>query len=152
MPPGERSALKDLQDDDSIKVIPADKGNALVVIVFEEYSDKCNEHLSNYDIYTKLENNPMETLKGKVNRFLKKCKDDGVITPEDYQKLYVNTSITPLFYAVIKTHKPGNPIRPIVSFIDSPTYQLAKYLATKNINYIYQILSDRKMSNSQHAK
>ena len=61
--PGERSALKDLQDDDSIKVVPADKGNSLVVIDSEEYSEKCNEHLSNDDIYTKLENNPMETLK-----------------------------------------------------------------------------------------
>ena len=34
-----------------------------------------------------------------------------------------------LFYATIKIHKPENPIRPIVSFIDTPTYQLAKILS-----------------------
>ena len=33
-----------------------------------------------------------------------------------------------LFYATVKIHK-GYPIRPIVSFIDSPTYQLAIFLS-----------------------
>ena len=47
-------------------------------------------------------------------------------------------------------YKPGYPIRPIVSFIDSPTYQLAKYLS--KILIPITDLSDRKMRNSQHAK
>ena len=43
--------------------------------------------------------------------------------------MYVNTDITPRFYALIKTHKIDYPIRPIVSFIDSPTYFMAKFLS-----------------------
>ena len=35
----------------------------------------------------------------------------------------------PLFYALIKTHKTGHPIRPIVSFIDSPSYNVAKFIS-----------------------
>lgn len=46
-----------------------------------------------------------------------------------YKNLYCNKAVTPKFYATIKTHKEGNPIRPIVSFIESPTYRLAQHLS-----------------------
>ena len=130
--------------------MPADKGNALVVIDCDEYNEKCNEHLSNEDTYRKLDNNPILSMKGKVNRLLQKYKREGIITEEEYKHLYVNTAITPLFYALIKTHKPGFPIRPIVSFIDSPTYRLAQFLS--KILIPITDLSDKKLKNSLHAK
>ena len=43
--------------------------------------------------------------------------------------LYSNTPLNALFFATIKIHEEGYPIRPIVSFIDSPTYQLTKFLS-----------------------
>ena len=52
------------------------------------------------------------------------------ISGSQYSYLYCNKIVTPKFYATIKTHKMDNPIRPIVSFIDSPTYQLAKFLSS----------------------
>jgi hypothetical protein len=51
------------------------------------------------------------------------------LAEEQYKQLYCNKIVTPKFYATIKTHKVDNPIRPIVSFIDSPTYKLAKFLS-----------------------
>ena len=33
-------------------------------------------------------------------------------------------------YGVIKTHKPNNPARPIISSVGSATYKLSKYLVT----------------------
>ena len=33
-------------------------------------------------------------------------------------------------YGVIKTHKPNNPVRPIISSVGSATYKLSKYLVT----------------------
>lgn len=36
--------------------------------------------------------------------------------------------IPPRLYGLPKVHKEGIPVRPIVSFISSPTYKLAKYL------------------------
>ena len=35
----------------------------------------------------------------------------------------------PLLYRLTKVHKPGVPLRPIVSFVSSPTYELSKFLA-----------------------
>ena len=60
---------------------------------------------------------------------MKKLKDTRKLDEETYKKLYCNKTITPRFYANIKTHKEDYPIRPIVSFIDSPTYELAKFLS-----------------------
>ena len=37
-------------------------------------------------------------------------------------------SPTPKLYGQPKLHKPNIPMRPIVSFCGSPTYQLSKYL------------------------
>ena len=56
-------------------------------------------------------------------------KDKGVIPDDLYKKLFSSTTATPLFYGLIKTHKEGLPIRPIVSFINSPTYNLAKFIS-----------------------
>ena len=32
---------------------------------------------------------------------------------------------SPKLYGLIKNHKPGNPIRPVVSYINSPTRELS---------------------------
>ena len=45
-----------------------------------------------------------------------------------YHKLYPAESV-PSFYGLPKVHKQNNPLRPIVSSIDSVTYNVAKHLA-----------------------
>ena len=66
--------------------------------------------------------NPIQTIQNKVNGELTKLKNNQKITEEEYKMLRSNKLVTPKFYATIKTHKENFPIRPIVSFIDSPTY------------------------------
>ena len=39
-----------------------------------------------------------------------------------------NVKKPPLFYGLPKIHKVGFPLRPIVAFVNSPTYQLSKHL------------------------
>ena len=69
--------------------------------------------------------------------------------------------MTPKFYATIKTHKLGNPIRPIVAYNDSPTYQLEKFLSKilmpitdaapqklKNSYDLKNVLSDSRIPDS----
>ena len=43
--------------------------------------------------------------------------------------LYSNEGLCPRFYGLLKIHKPGIPLRPIVSFVSSPTYAISGYLA-----------------------
>ena len=46
-----------------------------------------------------------------------------------YQKIYPTAEEVPKLYGLPKIHKPGFPLRPIVSSIGSITYQASKYLA-----------------------
>ena len=46
-----------------------------------------------------------------------------------HHKLRSSDGLPPRFYGLPKIHKPGYPLRPIISFIDSPTYMLLKHLA-----------------------
>ena len=41
----------------------------------------------------------------------------------------VVTAYVHVFYGLPKIHKPGIPLRPIVSFVNSPTYAISGYLA-----------------------
>ena len=45
-----------------------------------------------------------------------------------YNRLRSSAGGTPLFYGLPKVHKPNVPLRPIASFVGSPTYQLSKHL------------------------
>ena len=55
-----------------------------------------------------------------------------------YYRLRCSVPQPPKLYGLPKLHKPGIPMRPIVSFCGSPTYQLSKYLTT-----ILQPLTDK---------
>ena len=50
--------------------------------------------------------------------------DSGV-----YSRLRSSAGRTPLLYGLPEVHKPSVPLRPIVSFVSSPTYCLLKFLA-----------------------
>ena len=55
-----------------------------------------------------------------------------------------------MFYGLVKLHKEGKPIRPIVSMCGSPTYQLSKFLS--NIITPLTDSANQKLRNSVQAK
>ena len=57
--------------------------------------------------------------------FLKNKK----ISKTEYLFLHCSKDVTPRFYGLPKIHKASVPLRPIVSFINSPTYNLSKFLS-----------------------
>jgi hypothetical protein len=72
--------------------------------------------------YNKLPSKPTKNVENIVNKLLK-C-----ITELDYKtKLNICPKISkpPHIYGLVKVHKVNNPLRPIVSSIDSPTQALA---------------------------
>lgn len=79
--------------------------------------------------YQVLDTDNTKSTQNKLNMKLKGLKDKKRLSYEEYRSLYCNSSNVALFYGLIKIHKPNNLIRPIVSFIGAPTYQLAKHLS-----------------------
>ena len=128
MTPVELKALRFLQRDTSI--VPADKGRSTVVLDRSSYDQKIWDLLSDKHTHKVVPKNPAPVLERRMNDLLRSLKRSGAISSQLYSRLYSSAGKTPLLYGLPKVHKPGIPLRPIASFIHSPTYQLSKHLVS----------------------
>lgn len=125
----ERSALRSIRNNDEVLVLKADKGNAAVVINTSDYHDKVQDLLQDTTIYKPVSYDPTARVTRRIRAVIRDYQD--LFTEEDYERLYKPRIVQPpKFYGLPKVHKTGIPLRPIVSQIDSPTYYLAKYVAS----------------------
>ena len=124
----ERDALRDLKNDKSITILPADKGRCAVVMNTEEYVSRCEDLLHDKSTYVTLSRDPTQKYKKGIADQLSDLKETGVLSNSLYRRLYPTTDTAPRFYGLPKIHKANLPLRPIVSSIGSITYNLAKHL------------------------
>ena len=127
--------MKELQSDTSIVILPADKGRSTVILNCEDYLEKCMDHINNGP-YQLLKKDPTTKIKAKTLKQLKVLKDNELIDNKLYYYLKPTDSPAPRFYGQSKIHKPGVPIRPIVSYSASPLYNLNKYIANILKTYV----------------
>ena len=125
---GQREAITSLSKDRNILVLPADKGRCTVVLDKSDYAEKVESLLNDTKVYELLKKDPTAIYKKKVIDNLQQLEKAEVIDRALYHKLYPAESV-PSFYGLPKVHKQNNPLRPIVSSIDSVTYNVAKHLA-----------------------
>ncbi|GJQ73285.1 hypothetical protein Trydic_g13657 [Trypoxylus dichotomus] len=71
----ERSSLKELMSDKNIKILPADKGNATVIMDAGTYNIKIQE-IINEEKYNELKKDPTASVESKIQQTLKKYKSD----------------------------------------------------------------------------
>ena len=109
-------------------ILTTDKGVALVIIDKNDYIQKAEE-LLNTNTYKKLPEDPTNKQKNKLVNILKSIKSEGGLSEETYKKLYPTGAVASKFYGLPKIHKPGIPLRPIVSSTGTATYNTAKELA-----------------------
>ena len=105
----------------------------------------------NSEQFVKLNQDPTATAERKVQQILQKIKQK--LPKEVYQKLYPTGSSPGKFYGTAKIHKlqPNQgidelPLRPIISNINTATYELTRYLA-KALSSLSQ--SDYTVSSSK---
>ena len=124
----ERKALKELQSDTSIVILPADKGRSTIILNGQDYLEKCMDHINNGP-YQLLKKDPTTNIKTKTLKQLKVLKDNEFNDNKLYYCLELTDSPAPRFYGQPIIHKLGVSIRPIVSYSGSPLYNLNKYIA-----------------------
>lgn len=113
--------------------VKADKGNAVVILTNDEYEERMQQLIRNSD-FTQLKKSPLDEISKLVRSELQRLQELGVI---DYKTRYrlQNTlqinSVLPRLYGLPKIHKTGNKMRPIVSNINAPTYNLANWLVSE---------------------
>ena len=62
---------------------------------------------------------------------LKRLKNEGFINQELYDRVRPSGSTITRLYGLPKIHKPGIPIRPILSMVNSPYHSAAQWLVNK---------------------
>jgi len=107
----------------NLTILPADKGNATVVLNISDYKQKISSLLQD-PAYRKLTKDPTDSIERKTTALPKKSS----ITEETRRQLGPACSRPSRLYGLPKIHK-GVPLRPIVSNIGSSTYQLSKHLS-----------------------
>ena len=122
-------ALKSLKKREDIVILKADKGNATVVMKSEEYHQKCLALLQP-PTYVPLSRDPTSKVERRIMDIIKDFKTKKYISKELFHKLKPSLSKAPHFYGLPKVHKAETPLRPIVSAIGSPAYNLAKFVAS----------------------
>ena len=125
----EMESIDKLKKDDSVMILPADKGQVTVVLNTKEYEEKCQQLLGEENTYKKLKGDPTRKFKGELVSVLKDLKDRKVITSELQKKLHPTIEQPLRFYSLPKVLNVNTPLHPIVSSIDTITYAGAQYLA-----------------------
>ena len=124
----EHTAIKCLREDDSIVIAQADKGNITVVIDRSEYEGKIQTLLDDTGTYRRLTKDPTMAQERKMNGLLLTLMRSGAISEYIYQRLRSSAGKVPLLYGLAKVHKPGTPLWPIMSLVNSLTYAPSKHL------------------------
>nr|CAI5839289.1 unnamed protein product [Callosobruchus analis] len=117
MKPKELQALRDINKDTCITVLPADKSNATAVMDTEDYKNKIKE-LLDPDTYHTQGKDPTKTILKKTRTMVKNSSLDE----DTKEEVCRSEALTTRLYGLPKIHKPSVPFRPIVSAIGSPTY------------------------------
>ena len=123
------SAFLRRQRDDPILILTADKGQITVAMDKSAYVQKSQQLLSDSSTYSLLNKDPTPSIQNKNNKFVKSLLDSNFIEKSVYSRLVSHNGTLPRYYGVPKVHKQGCPLRPIISFVGSPTYELSSFLA-----------------------
>ncbi|XP_078384814.1 uncharacterized protein LOC144667294 [Oculina patagonica] len=123
-----RDALKSLKEDESITVLPADKGRASVVMDADTYRTKMSTLIENGP-YQLLNKDPTDRLTRKLSKELLTLKRNGDLLEAVYNKIRPRHKQPPRIYGLPKIHKADIPLRPIVSCVNTFAYDLSAYLA-----------------------
>ena len=105
-----RYALKRPEEDDSIMVLPADKGRASVVMDANNYHAKMSSLIENGP-YQLLNKDPTDRLTCKLSEKLLTLKRTGYMTEAVYNKIRPRHKHRPRIYGLPKIHKADLPYR-----------------------------------------
>ena len=127
--------LKTLSKDANIIISKPDKGHGVVILDKIDYIRKMEELLNDRTKFRELitEDPLLHTLnmENKINYRIRKLKSENIISDELASSLMASGTQPGIMYGAPKIHKQGIPLRPILSAINTSSYNLSKHLVTK---------------------
>ena len=138
--------LRSLARNKDICICSYDKGTGVVVMDRKDYYSKLDAIISDSSKFIQI---PIDDDNPKSHPIVKKQNSIKyyvqTYVPEDHRKALITSGSQPgKLYGLCKIHKKDYPMRPIVSMINTPEYELAKYLD----NFIKPCIPQKYMLNS----
>ena len=137
-------AAKELKNNKSIVIRKADKSNIYVIINSEDYFEKLNKIIHDKNKFIKINKNPIDEIKNKINKVIDHI--NSINQKDNHLKKIIGDFEPGYLYGNVKNHKSNHPLRPIISQIHTPTYNLAKYLN----NLLKSFTPSQYIINSSH--
>ncbi|XP_067118414.1 uncharacterized protein [Centruroides vittatus] len=124
----EGNQVKKFLLDNNLDILKADKSKQLI-IVYSDWIKKKKYDLVESEKFRLLPIDPKEVIQKELkNRITKLQKLNKLTKQEKEFILNDNNDRTPKINIHLKTHKPGDKVRPIIDFKNSPLYNLEKFL------------------------
>ncbi|XP_037773698.1 uncharacterized protein LOC119569744 [Penaeus monodon] len=123
------NSLQNLKSDEHIVITKPDKGRGIVLLSRTDYINKLSSILSDSSKFQLLNVNlatHLLKLEAKLNRIVRPLKT--ILDETIYHSIFSAGSRAGFMYGLPKVHKPGLPLRPIISSIGTFSYNLAKFL------------------------
>ena len=113
-----------------------------------QYCEKVLSILNDKQTYITLKSDVTGRTERDLNQRLLLLKKSSMISEETYKLLRSSDGLAPRLYGLPKMHKEWVPLRPIMSFVNSPTYSVLHYLARVLSPVVGN--TDNMVKNSQH--
>lgn len=123
-----KQAISFLKKHKNIVILPADKGNVTVAMMREDYDEKMSHLLSDRSTYWRVRQNPTTTLQARNNNIVKWLHNNKIVDDREKTKMTTYTAQLPSIYGLPKIHKRDVPMRPIISSMKLPCYELSKFV------------------------
>ena len=127
-------ALESLTKDCDIVITKPNKSNSIVILNRNDYVDKMHEIL---DDHTKFIHCNQDTYLSNLTRFQRSLyylNSKKALCSDIYSRIYPTSTTTPSQYRLPKLHKPGIPMRPILSSSGSFNHECARWLSQSLTN------------------
>jgi hypothetical protein len=116
-----------VKDNSSIVIINSDKGNSTVLMNKEEYKTAMRDMLKDNSLYEIISKDPTNIYQDKAKEIIERLCTKNYITHKKQKWLKKTNGVPPKLYGMRKTHKNTLAMRPVVSCINSPAYEIAKF-------------------------
>ena len=117
-----------LKNNIELLVTKADKGNVTVILNKQNYLDKMQNLLDDSSTYEKIDLGPLQKSQKIIFKKLDEWRKLNLLGDKIERKdlITTNTNLARM-YGLPKVHKDNCPLRPVVSYINSPSYFMAKF-------------------------
>lgn len=119
--------IKSILNQNNLILTKADKGNSITIIEKSVYIDKTLKMIAESQC-EEVKNDPTSKFQTALLKTLKDCSN--IFSQRDIYFLKVMNPKSPDLYSLPKIHKSNVPMRPVVSFINAPTYKLCSKLSS----------------------